>query len=49
MPEDVEPGEYRVIAGFYAQGERLSVRDAYGNELGTYIELGTIQVARDTS
>lgn len=44
VPADAPPGEYRVIAGFYADGERLPVFDADGGELGTQIDLGGMLV-----
>jgi hypothetical protein len=47
VPDDAAPGEYSVIAGFYADGERQPVVDAFGNKLGTHIELGTILVGSD--
>jgi hypothetical protein len=47
VPEDAVPGEYLVIAGFYANGERQPVVDARGNDLGTHIELGKIEVGLD--
>ncbi|MBN1579206.1 MAG: hypothetical protein JXA89_00780 [Anaerolineae bacterium] len=47
VPEDAAPGEYSVIAGFYANGERQPLVDAFGNDLRTHIVLGRIQVGQD--
>ncbi len=44
VPAAAPPGEYRVIAGFYADGERLPVFDAQGHALGTHIDLGAVLV-----
>ncbi len=44
VPADAAPGTYRVIAGFYVNGERLPVFDAHGTPLGTHVELGGVQV-----
>ncbi|MBN1937324.1 MAG: hypothetical protein JW934_21885 [Anaerolineae bacterium] len=44
VPADAPAGEYRVIAGFYANDERLPVFDADGRELGPQIDLGVVQV-----
>jgi hypothetical protein len=44
VPGDAAPGTYRVIAGFYANGQRQPVYNGTGRLLGTHIELGTIEV-----
>ena len=44
VPGDAPPGQYRVIAGFYRGGERATVFDDAGRDVGTHVELGTIAV-----
>jgi hypothetical protein len=45
LPEDVVPGEYKLIAGLYdPEGERLTVRDTTGHVAGDSLSLGTVQV-----
>lgn len=44
VPAGTPPGTYRVIAGFYINGERQVVLNGTGNPLGTHIELGQIEV-----
>jgi len=44
VPGDAASGTYRVIAGFYANGQRQPVYAGTGRLLGTHIELGTVEV-----
>jgi hypothetical protein len=44
VPEATPTGVYRVIAGFYRNGERQPVYDNLQRRLGTHIELGKVVV-----
>lgn len=44
IPADAPPGTYRVIAGFYINGERVPAFNAREEMIGTHIELATVQV-----
>jgi hypothetical protein len=44
VPPDAAQGRYRVIAGFYWDGERQAVLDSAGQEIGTHVELGYVNI-----
>jgi hypothetical protein len=44
VPQDAAAGEYRLIAGFYRDGERQMMYDDRGTPIGTHVELGEIVV-----
>jgi hypothetical protein len=44
VPEGAPAGVYRIIAGFYRNGERQALSDGLGQFVGTHVELGEIVV-----